>query len=406
MGAAACSDAKRLSGAETLDRNEDSRGYLKGTNTISSSSGGPRGASYWHDKMKMSAASQAIFEGAQRGDVRQVLNALNAHGDPNCVNFGGYTALMMAVGGGYKEVVALLLQASSDPNYHLRGVTPLMIAAASGQLDILRMLVNCGAATAVADHETGRSALHRACIRGHADAAKLLIQSGAAIDIDDASGCTPLMLAAQAGHADVVRILLCAGASVSIADRKGESALTKCIGEGHDACLDAMLKAGAPVNAVNRSTGDTALIAASRVGSEFMCRKLLQFQANVNLANQHRQTPILLAAQGGHDKVVRQLLVAGSDTTFQDLMGYNALMHGAVGGNALVVTTMLDFGAPHSMVNQLDGSTALTVAAAHGNFEAYNVLAKAGAVVSAIEGTSSKGCAVDGSPSGHARAGA
>merc|ERR1712151_787808 len=115
------------------------------------------------------------------------------------------------------------------------------------------------------------------------------------------------------------------------------------------------------------------------------CRKLLQFQANVNLANQHRQTPIIVAAFGGHEQVVRQLMVAGSDTTFQDTWGQNALMRGAAGGNAQVVTTILDFGAPHSVVNQLDGSTALTVAAMHGNRDAYNVLARAGAVVAATE---------------------
>merc|ERR1712217_477508 len=103
---------------------------------------------------------------------------------------------------------------------------------------------------------------------------------------------------------------------------------------------------------------------------------------------------------------VRQLLVAGSDTTFQDVMGYNALMHGALGGSAMVVSTMLDFGAPHSMVNQLDGSTALTVAATHGNFEAYNVLVRAGAGVSAVDGVSAKNAAMDMSPAGHALAGA
>ena len=68
-----------------------------------------------------------------------VFKALNAHGDPNCVNFAGYSepwqpskplkskvktrwisqksplsallkALMLSVGGGYVEVVAMLLQ--------------------------------------------------------------------------------------------------------------------------------------------------------------------------------------------------------------------------------------------------------------------------------------------------------
>merc|ERR1719392_253364 len=102
------------------------------------------GSRYWHDKMKVSEASQAVFDGAQCGDTRRVLAALNAHGDPNCVNFAGYSPLMLAVGGGYREVVALLLQASGDPNYNLDGVGPLMIAASGGQVEVARMLVNCG----------------------------------------------------------------------------------------------------------------------------------------------------------------------------------------------------------------------------------------------------------------------
>merc|ERR1711924_458285 len=111
----------------------------------------------------------------------------------------GESALSKCIQGGHDACLDAMLKAGAPVNAVNRstGDTALIVAA-------------------------GRSALHRACDRGHAEAAKLLIQSGAAIDIDDTSGCTPLMLAAGGGHAETVRILLCAGASVSIADRKGE----------------------------------------------------------------------------------------------------------------------------------------------------------------------------------------
>merc|ERR1719387_488136 len=130
----------------------------------------------------MSAASQAVFDGAQRGDAGRVLAALNANGDSNCVNFSGYTALMLAVGGGYREIVALLLQASSNPNYAVAGLTPLMIAAASGQLEVSRMLVNCGASSSSVDKKQGWTALHCASDRGYPDLAQLLVHSGASVD--------------------------------------------------------------------------------------------------------------------------------------------------------------------------------------------------------------------------------
>merc|ERR1719181_2505901 len=101
-----------------------------------------KGTKFYHDKMRISVASQAVFKAAQCGDVRGTLTALNTHGDPNCINSAGYTALMLAVGGGYREISAMLLKAGANPNYALDGLTALMIASAAGSIDIARM-VNC-----------------------------------------------------------------------------------------------------------------------------------------------------------------------------------------------------------------------------------------------------------------------
>merc|ERR550532_2290087 len=99
MGAA-CSDGHERVSAEAVQGlayppGPQPRALKPGAATASMSSG----ARYWHDKMQMSSASQAIFDAAQRGDTRRVLAALKAHGDPNCVNAAGYTPLMLAVGG-------------------------------------------------------------------------------------------------------------------------------------------------------------------------------------------------------------------------------------------------------------------------------------------------------------------
>jgi hypothetical protein len=47
--------------------------------------------------------------------------------------------------------------------------------------------------------------------QGHLDIARLLIQSGAAVDSRDGSGWTPLMLASFHGHLDVISLLLQSG---------------------------------------------------------------------------------------------------------------------------------------------------------------------------------------------------
>ncbi|CAE8628729.1 unnamed protein product, partial [Polarella glacialis] len=68
-----------------------------------------------------------------------------------------------------------------------------------------------------------------------------------------------------------------------------------------------------------------------------------------------------------------------------DLNGHTALMHAAVCGSALVVSTMLDFGSSPSAVSQIDSNTPLTLAAAYGQTEAYGLLVSAGASVTAME---------------------
>jgi len=339
---------------------------------------------HWHDKMMMSAASQAVFEAAQRGDSRKVHAALNAHGDPNCVNFAGYSALMLSVGGGYIEVVAMLLQATADPNRGILGVTPLMMAAASGQLEAARMLVNSGAAASGACQALGRTALHRAAQRGYGEVVRLLIQAGASVDIGDFEETTALMLAALEGHPDVLKVLLCAGASVSLANTAGESALSLCVKNAHEGCLETMLRAGAPVNVSNRTTGNTALAEAAKVGSEVLCRRILQYQANVNSANTRGETPLMLAAKSGHEQVARMLLVAGANTAAQDINGHTALMH-AAGSNMGVVSALLDFGSNPSVVSKVDSNTPTTLAALHGRKDVYDLLVRAGAFVPSLE---------------------
>jgi len=115
-----------------------------------------------------------------------------------------------------------------------------------------------------------------------------------------------------------------------------------------------------------------------------MIKRLLQFQAQVNLANQRRETPLMLAAEARHDRVVHQLCVAGADTTMQDLQGHTALIRGAAGGSCAAVNICLDFGASPSFASMVDSNTAMTVAAFNGHTDVYNILIKAGASVPAV----------------------
>ncbi|KAI3394856.1 hypothetical protein diail_2142 [Diaporthe ilicicola] len=92
--------------------------------------------------------------------------------------------------------------------------TPLWYAAAMGRLDAASILIQCGTKTGVRDN-SGRSDLHMACLEGHHEMVRLLLQSG--VDAEQPTQSTPILtpmhFAAFSGSVESVRLLIHHGAS-------------------------------------------------------------------------------------------------------------------------------------------------------------------------------------------------
>ncbi|EFN56249.1 hypothetical protein CHLNCDRAFT_22241, partial [Chlorella variabilis] len=69
-----------------------------------------------------------------------------------------------------------------------------------------------------------RTALILACAGGHGRIIKLLLRKGAAINAQDARGCTPLHISVLNGHKAVARHLLEAGADALRCNNAGTTA--------------------------------------------------------------------------------------------------------------------------------------------------------------------------------------
>ena len=88
----------------------------------------------------------------------------------------------------------------------------VLIAARDGRVETLRELFANGA-DPNASNRIGRTALHFACMYGHADAASVLLDAGAVTGEDD-DGISPQFIAVRKGHVEVVRLLIQRGANV------------------------------------------------------------------------------------------------------------------------------------------------------------------------------------------------
>jgi ankyrin repeat protein len=214
----------------------------------------------------------------------------------------------------------------------IRGRTPVMAACINGHLETVRWLLDQGAATNERDRD-GWTALHLAGRWGHTPTVSLLMQRGTDPTIADESGETPLMLASEYGHLETVRSLLDHPSAAAILNHRnelGETALWRAYygasGDGMKAghVVKALLESGADPTTISND-GSTPLMAASCHGRRETVRWLLdQPSAVVTLNHRNRdgETALWRACHKGRGRAVSMTrpsalveLLGGTDTS-------------------------------------------------------------------------------------------
>ena len=146
------------------------------------------------------------------------------------------TKLMSAVEKGDISTVKRLLEIRSLNVDHqsekVHGATALMLAASKGQKTIVKLLIEKGAAVNI-QNMRGHTALIFAAVIGHENVAKGLIAQGADVNIQDMEGATALIFAADNGHDTIVEDLSLMGADHNMKSRGGHTASTVAAEKGH-----------------------------------------------------------------------------------------------------------------------------------------------------------------------------
>lgn len=144
----------------------------------------------------------------------------------------------------------------------------------------------------------GKTALHRAILRGDLAAITELIHEAKYIETRDNVGITPLHLAAELGLVEVVCLLLSTGTSANEVDIKGRTPLHFAAHEGHDQVIVDLLDAGANPKAMSGLWG--LPLQVSIVSGHFPAfLRLLDACGNECLAGENRQKLIESALWGG-----------------------------------------------------------------------------------------------------------
>jgi ankyrin repeat protein len=168
-----------------------------------------------------------FFRAVQIDDARTVQALLNKGVNPNTLNpVGGEPALVVALREGSMRVADVLVAhpATRVDAPAMNGNTALMMAAFKKNLPAVQALVSRGAAVS---RRPGWTPLHYAAASGDVDIARFLVEHGAEVDAvsPPASGrYTPLMMAAREGQEAAALFLLKQGANPLLTNSEGLTA--------------------------------------------------------------------------------------------------------------------------------------------------------------------------------------
>ncbi len=148
--------------------------------------------------------------------VRGYDNTVN---EINLQDSDGNTALILASGRGYIEIVKLLLEHETinvnEKNNN--GYAALIYASRNGNIEIVRLLLDIENINVNLQNKNGYTALILASWNGHIEVVKLLLNIEIInINIQDNTGQTALVIASRKGNIDVVELLLSKGATVPL----------------------------------------------------------------------------------------------------------------------------------------------------------------------------------------------
>jgi uncharacterized protein len=170
----------------------------------------------------------------------------------------------------------------------------------------------------------GRTALISAAARGDLQVVKALVERGADVNVKDNKGYTALNHAIEARYDEVSEVLLNhPQLDPNARGRNGVTTLMSYVWRERKDAVQKLLDRGADVNAQDND-GDAALHGAAQSGNVEIVDMLIAKGANLNLKNKQGGTPLMWAAVFGHEDAARRLLERGADPSLKDADGLTA----------------------------------------------------------------------------------
>jgi ankyrin repeat protein len=320
-----------------------------------------------HDPSLFDTSSGDLGTAIERGLVDVVQRLMARGADVRSVLPGGLVWPLHCAARAQRNVVQmmeLIVPLSADVNVRdADGATALLVLLSRFRSDeaaiveAAALLIKAGADVGVRGDEFGETALHLACANFTSpDLLKLLLESGADVNVEDDDGKTPFFSHCFTGTVRrdelFLRMLLDAGAEPVFSAHQ----LAKY---GRWECLQLLADRDLDIDTYDE--GLTPLFFAAEAGM-FECVKWLVSVHGVDVNRHHRgRTPLMFASRENHVDVARFLVAAGADTNRRAPGGVSALTCAVQRGHADMVRVLLAAGASAATAARVPSVMSLAV---------------------------------------------
>lgn len=256
----------------------------------------------------------------------------------------GLTPLMIAAESGDMKALRVRLAANDDVDVRdEQGTTALAYAARAGREEALNALLDAHAAIEVRD-AAGWTPLAQAVRAGQSRTALALLRAGADVRSPQVDGKPILLVAIESGHADLLSLLLQARADPNVGDKSGTTPLMAAATSDDVAAIASLMAAGAKPDLVDRHGNHALWLAASRNAHRAVTA--LAPRSSLNLENEQGTTALIIASSKGFLETVNALLAAGADARKVSANRTSALHAASAGGRAALIPRLLSAKVP------------------------------------------------------------
>ena len=298
------------------------------------------------------AVGQKLLDAIIAKDSKSALEAIEAGANINARTGKGFRLLGYAISYGQVEVVKAMME--HDVNPHLRdknGKSAVMVAAGTGQLEILKLLTQTNLGVYNGDkgvtfergsniHDRdrhGNTALIFALAKGHFECAKELVNKGAKVNVQNRTGYSPLIITAHLGELEQVKWLVGEGADPKATTEHGRTAYGLAIEKNRTSVAEYLKQEFGTANI----SPTQELYDGIRTGQTQSAIRAIENGAKVDALTSAGERPLNQAASKGLTKIVNAMVkFGGVNPHLRDELGRSGVMSAALAGQLEVVRVL------------------------------------------------------------------